>query len=79
MPQFKIKEKESKVVATATFNKKEDYKAVILNGQKTAKLLHKIQADALIKAKKATEAKDVVIDEIINERTKTLIKTDDKD
>lgn len=76
MPQFKIKKEESKVVEKATFNKKEDYMAVILDGQKTPKLLHRIQAEKLIKSKKAKEAKDVKVEELINERTKTVIDVD---
>lgn len=46
MGNFKIKQEESKIVGTATFNKADDYKVVELNGK--SKLLHKIHADKLI-------------------------------
>lgn len=59
MPQFDIKQEESKEIAKATFDKKEDYKVVTLNNDptKTKRLLHVIQADRLIANKKATEVK----------------------
>lgn len=59
MPAFDIKQKDSKEIAKATFEKKEDYKVVTLNNdpQKKERLLHVIQADRLIANKKATEVK----------------------
>lgn len=65
MPIFDIKQGESKVVAKATFEKKEDYKVVYLNSDETKKprLLHVLQADRLIKNKKATEVKDAKLEQ----------------
>lgn len=59
MPQFDIKQEESKVVGKATFHKESDYKVVVLIGDKTKKerLLHIVQANRLIENKKATEVK----------------------
>jgi len=64
MPTFDIKQKDSVEVAKATFDKKEDYKVVYLNGDETKRprLLHVIQADRLIKNKKATEVKDAKLE-----------------
>lgn len=62
MPNFSIKEAESKVVKEVTFHKKTDYKAVKLKTGEVV-LLHHVQAEKLIEAKKATEVKDVKIDE----------------
>jgi hypothetical protein len=55
MPQFDIKQDESKEIAKATFEKKDDYKVVTLKSdpQKKERLLHIIQADRLIKNGKA--------------------------
>jgi hypothetical protein len=61
MANFSIPEEETKVVGTATFNKAEDFKAVVLDGE--TMLLHKIHADDLISRKLATLAKDVKIKE----------------
>ncbi len=65
MPAFKIQRKESEQVDTATFRKKADYKVVTLNDDvlKRPRLLHKIQAEKLIKLKLATEVKDADISE----------------
>lgn len=65
MPAFKIQKKESEQVATATFRKKEDYMVVTLNDDvlKRPRLLHKIQAEKLIKLKRATQVKDAEINE----------------
>lgn len=59
MPQFDIKQEDSKEIAKATFEKKEDYKVVTLNNDPRGKerLLHVIQADRLIKNGKATAVK----------------------
>lgn len=59
MPQFEIKQKESKEIAKATFDKADDYKVVVLvkDPMKKERLLHVIQADRLIANKKATEVK----------------------
>lgn len=64
MPVFDIKHEEPKEIAKATFEKKEDYKVVTLNSDPTGKhrLLHVIQADRLIKNKKATEVKGARLD-----------------
>lgn len=64
MPAFDIKQPESKEIAKATFDKKEDYKVVYLNSdvQKKPRLLHVLQADRLIKNKKATEVKEVKLE-----------------
>ena len=72
MPNFSIKEQDSKTVAEVTFNKATDYKAVKLASGQTV-LIHKIQADDLIKAKKATEVKEVEVEETVNERTKVKV------
>jgi hypothetical protein len=60
MPVYNIEPKKSVEVARATFHKESDYKVVTLNSDKTKKqrLLHVIQADRLIKNKKATEVKN---------------------
>jgi len=64
MPVFDIKQKESEEVAKATFDKKEDYKVVFLTNdpQKKPRLLHVIQADRLIKNKKAEAIKDAKLE-----------------
>ena len=50
MPQFEVASPEKEGVGTATFHKESDYKVVKLKSDKTGKerILHKIQADALI-------------------------------
>lgn len=62
MPIFEIEKQKSKEgeKITATFGKKEDHKVVILNNdpRKKERLLHKTQADRLIKNGKATHVKD---------------------
>lgn len=64
MPVFDIKQEESKEIAKATFDKKEDYKVVTLNSDVTGKhrLLHVIQANRLIANKKAVEVKAAKLD-----------------
>jgi hypothetical protein len=64
MPIFDIKQEESKEIAKATFDKKEDYKVVYLNSDpaKKPRLLHKLQANRLIASKKATEVKDAKLE-----------------
>lgn len=64
MPIYDIKQEESKEVAKATFEKKEDYMVVTLNSDVTGKhrLLHVIQAKRLIANKKATAVKDAKLD-----------------
>lgn len=67
MANFKIEEGEKgEVIAKASFRKKEDFKVVTLNNDKTGKkrMLHVIQADNLIKAKKATEVKGAKIEQV---------------
>jgi hypothetical protein len=78
MPGFDIKQKEPKEIAKATFEKKEDYKVVILNSdvQKKERLLHVIQADRLIANKKATEVKDAKLDTREVETVATPVKQD---
>ena len=78
MPQFDIKQEESKEAGRATFEKKEDYKIVTLNNdpQKKERLLHKIQADKLIAIKKATEVKGKKLDTREVETVVTEIKKD---
>ena len=78
MPIFDIKQGESKAVAKATFEKKEDYKVVYLNSDATKKprLLHVLQADRLIKNKKANEVKDAKLEQrevetVVTEEPKT--------
>lgn len=74
MPQFEIKQEESKEIAKATFTKKEDYIVITLNDDVTKKnhLVHKIHGQALITKKLATQVKDVKLDE--REVTQTVIK-----
>lgn len=76
MPIFDIKEAESKEVAKATFDKKDDYKVVYLNSDVTKKprLLHVIQANRLIKNKKATEVKDAKLETREVETVVTTVK-----
>jgi len=77
MPKFDIKEVESEVVQKATFHKESDYKVVYLNNDVTKKprLLHVIQADRLIKNKKATEVKDGKLEERdVEHLTETAVK-----
>lgn len=78
MPVFDIKQKESKEIAKATFEKKEDYKVVTLNSdpQKKERLLHVIQADRLIANKKATEVKGAKLDVREVETVVTTVKQD---
>lgn len=78
MPIFDIKEAESKEVAKATFDKKEDYKVVFLNSDATKKprLLHVLQANRLIKNKKATEVKDAKLETREVETVVTTVKED---
>ena len=59
MPVFDIKQEESKEIAKATFEKKEDYKVVTLKSdpQKKERLLHTIQSDRLVKNGKAEYVK----------------------
>jgi len=78
MPVFDIKQKESQEVAKATFDKKDDYKVVYLNSDasKKPRLLHKIQAERLIKNKKATEVKEAKLEEREVETVVTTIKAE---
>jgi len=78
MPIFDIKEAESKEVAKATFDKKDDYKVVFLNSDVTKKprLLHVLQANRLIKNKKATEVKDAKLETREVETVVTTVKED---
>lgn len=78
MPIFDIKQKESETVARATFDKKEDYKVVILksDAQKKPRLLHKLQADRLIANKKAEEVKGAKLEEREVETVVTPEKVD---
>lgn len=78
MPVFDIKQKESKVVEKATFEKREDYKVVTLNSdpQKKERLLHKIQADRLIANKKATEVKGSKLE---TREVETVVTVEKKD
>lgn len=64
MAKFTLKKAESKEVAKATFKNKEDFKVVVLSNDplKTPRVLHVIQADRLIKAKKAEEVKDAQLE-----------------
>lgn len=64
MPVYDIKQGESKEIAKATFDKKEDYKVVFLNSDATKKprLLHSLQADRLIKNGRATLVKDAKLE-----------------
>jgi len=72
MSNFSIKEEETKIVGTATFDKASDYKVVELNGEQH--LLHKVHADKLISKKLATLVKDVKIKEKTPEMTSTVIE-----
>lgn len=76
MPKFDITQKESKEIAKATFDKKEDYMVVTLNSDATKKprLLHKIQAERLIANKKATAVKDANLEERDTEAVVTVEK-----
>lgn len=78
MPIFDIKQKESKEIAKATFEKKEDYKVVTLNNDPQGKerLLHKIQADRLIANKKAIEVKGSKLEAREVETVVTVEKND---
>lgn len=71
MAQVKLKEKESKVVKTATFEPK-DFIAIKLKSGKVC-LVHKIQGENLIKAKKATEVKDAEIEKVRSHISKVVI------
>jgi len=78
MPIFDIKQKESEEVAKATFDKKEDFKVVTLTSdpQKKPRLLHTIQADRLIKNKKAELVKDAKLEQREVETVVTPIKAE---
>jgi hypothetical protein len=71
MSNFSIKEEETKIVGTATFDKASDYKVVELNGN--TYLLHKVHADKLIAKGLAKLAKDVKIKEKTPEMSSTVI------
>lgn len=74
MPQFEIKQEESKEVAKATFGKKEDYIVITLNNDplKINHLVHKIHGEKLISKKLASQVKDAKLDE--REVESTVIK-----
>ena len=74
MPQFEIKQEESKEIAKATFDKKEDYIVITLNNDdlKRNHLVHKLHGNALIAKKLATQVKDAKLDE--REVENTVIK-----
>ena len=76
MPKFDIKQDEPKEIAKATFEKREDYKVVTLNNDPTGKprQLHVIQADRLIKNKKAKEVDGVKFEEREVETVVTPVK-----
>ena len=78
MPQFQVKQKDSKEVAKATFHKKEDYRVVTLNNDpmKRERVLHVMQADRLIANKKATEVKTAKLDEREIEQVITPVKAE---
>jgi len=73
MANFSIKEKETKIVGTATFDKASDYKVVELKDG-SQHLLHKVHADKLINKKLATLVKDAKIKEGTPEITTTVIE-----
>lgn len=74
MPQFEIKQEESKEVAKATFDKKDDYVVIVLKDDilKKNHLVHKIHGEKLVEKKLATIVKDVKLDE--REVENTVIK-----
>lgn len=74
MPKFEIKQEESKEVARATFDKKEDYIVIKMNNDplELNHLVHKIHGKALIAKKVATEVKDAKLEE--REVENTVIK-----
>lgn len=78
MPVFDIKQEESKEVAKATFEKKEDYKVVVLvkDPQKKERLLHVIQADRLIKNGKAEAVKGKKLE---TREVETVVTVEKKD
>jgi hypothetical protein len=82
MPKFEIAEKDPKealkTAVKATFEKREDYKTVVLVGDKLNKprMLHKIQADKLIGLKRATEVKEAKLSQREEETVVTVVKKD---
>lgn len=61
MSKFTVKKKESEVVDTAKFDSKEDFKLVKLSSGKES-LIHRIQADKLVKEGKAVPVKGAEIE-----------------
>lgn len=72
MPKFLKKTDEKVEGKKATFNKKTDYKAVKLLKSGRVTILHVEQANGLIAAKKAEEAKGVKVDLALSTRTVTV-------
>lgn len=62
MPQFEIKQEESKTIAKATFDNKEDYMVITLKGDDKQHIVHILHGKALIAKKVATEVKDAKLD-----------------
>lgn len=72
MPKVSLKKKDSKKVGVATFEK-DDFMAVKLKSGKTS-VVHKLQGEKLIKDKKATEVKDVELEERRSNISKVEVK-----
>lgn len=78
MGKFSIKQEKSKEIGTVTFHNKEDYKVVKLTKSGKTTLLHKMQADALIKDKKAELVKDAAVSEKTGKRTSVQVDKEEK-
>lgn len=76
MSKFSIKTAEKKTLGTTNFHEEKNYKVVKLLKSGKVTMLHVLQADALIKAKKAELVKDVEITSKTGKRTS--VKIDDK-
>lgn len=87
MAQFKIKQKEQKVVETATFNKEKDFMVIsLISKQKGAdgkavtvksdpKVVHVIQGKRLIEKGKAEEVKNVEFEKKESTRSVKKVKS----
>jgi hypothetical protein len=76
MSKFSIKQEEKKTSGTATFHKESDYKVVKLTKSGKTTMLHKLQADKLIKEKKAELVKDVAVTSKTGKRTSVEVDKD---
>lgn len=75
MPQFEIKEEESKEIGKVTFDKESDYVVIKLKSDATGKthLVHKLHADKLVSKGAAEEVKKAKLEKRTAEDSQMVV------